>query len=256
LQPEDARSIGIVGSRVCTNYGQQIAAKLAADLSSRGLTIVSGLARGIDSRAHLGAINSGGRTIGVLGCGLDVIYPPEHEELYERVVESGALISEFFFGQKPDKYNFPSRNRIISGMSLGVIVVEAGRSSGALLTAKHALDQNREVFAVPGNINSAASAGTNDLLKQGATPVTTVADVLLALGFDPQKRNVTPAKPPPDLPQSELEILENLTTEPRQVDRISQAVGLPVAEVLTRLLNLEMAGLVRQLPGKSFIRES
>jgi DNA processing protein len=254
--PEDEQSVAIVGSRTCTQYGRQIAERLAIGLVERGLTIVSGLARGIDSLAQRGAIKAGGRTLGVLGCGLDVIYPPENEALYEEVAESGALVSEFLLGTKPDKHNFPSRNRIISGLSRGVIVIEAGKSSGALLTAKHALEQNREVFAVPGNISSAASVGANDLLKQGAIPVTTTADVLLALGIDPQGRPlVSNRKPPPDLPKSDSLIWEQISDQPIQVDKIAALLKMPVADVLARLLNLEMSGLVRQLPGMQFIRE-
>ncbi|MFH2056008.1 MAG: DNA-processing protein DprA [bacterium] len=255
FQPEDQQAVAIVGSRTCTSYGRQIAERLAIGLVERGMTIVSGLARGIDSLAQGGAIKAGGRTIGVLGCGLDVVYPPENERLYDAVAESGALVSEFFFGVKPDKHNFPSRNRIISGLSLGVIVIEAGKSSGALLTAKHALEQNREVFAVPGNISSAASVGTNDLLKQGAIPVTNTADVLLALGFDPHGKPQTRKAPPPDLPETESLIWKELSDQPTQVDKLAASLNLPVADVLTKLLTLEMSGLVRQLPGKLFVRE-
>lgn len=254
FQPQDDQSVAIVGSRTCTRYGRQIAERLAIGLVERGMTIVSGVARGIDSVAHLGSIKAGGRTIGVLGCGLDIVYPPENEKLYEQIAESGALVSEFFFGVKPDKHNFPARNRIISGISRGVIVVEAGKSSGALLTARHALDQNREVFAVPGNISSAASVGANDLLKQGAIPVTNTADVLLALGIDPHGK-AAPRKAPPDLPEPESVVWQQLSDKPVQVDKLAVSLNLPVADVLTRLLNLEMSGLVRQLPGKLFVRE-
>ena len=255
FQPEDQQSVAIVGSRTCTTYGRQIAEKLAIGLVERCMTIVSGLARGIDSLAQRGAIKAGGRTIGVLGCGIDVVYPPENEKLYDEVAEAGALVSEFFFGVKPDKHHFPSRNRIISGLSRGVIVVEAGKASGALLTAKHALEQNREVFAVPGNISSAASVGSNDLLKQGAIPVTGTADVLLALGLDPYGRAQPRKAPPPDLPEAEANVWQQLSDKPMQVDNLAASLDLPVADVLTKLLTLEMSGLVRQLPGKLFVRE-
>ena len=256
LTEKDANAVAIVGSRICTSYGRQITEQLARGLSQVGLTIVSGMARGIDSIAHRSAMQAGGRTIAVLGCGLDVIYPPENESLYHEIAASGAVISEFSFGLKPDKFNFPARNRIISGLSKGVVVVEAGRASGALLTAQHALDQNREVFAVPGNINSSTSAGTNELIKQGAIPVTSTADILLALGLDPTRKPTSERKEKVNLPEDEERIYQMLSNQPQQVDILSQNVSRPVAEVLSVLLNLEMAGLVRQLPGKLFLRES
>lgn len=256
IVPEDATAVAIVGCRACSSYGTQITEQLARSLSVSGLTIVSGLARGIDSTAHRATLKAGGRTIAVLGCGLDVIYPPENEGLYNEIAQSGAVVSEFFFGVNPDKFNFPSRNRIISGLSKGVIVVEAGRASGALLTAQHAIDQNREVFAVPGNINSTASYGTNELLKQGAIPVTSPADVLLALGYDPNRKESIQAKEIKGLAEDEQKVYDNLTHQPQQIDKLSQSISKPVSEVLALLLNLEMAGLIRQLPGKLFLRET
>jgi DNA processing protein len=256
LTAADQDAVAIVGSRVCTAYGKQITEQLASGLVEAGMTIVSGLARGIDSCAHRGALKAGGRTIAVLGCGLDIIYPPENEELYNEISVSGAVVTEFPFGLKPDKFNFPTRNRIISGLSKGVVVIEAGKMSGALLTVQHAIDQNREVFAVPGNINSAASAGTNELLKQGAIPVTSPADVLLALGHHPDHKAEVKTRPLPELPDHELVVYNSLTNQPQQIDALSQRVSRPVAEVLSSLFSLEMAGLVRQLPGKLFMRES
>jgi DNA processing protein len=255
LSPADDNAVAIVGSRICTTYGKQITEQLARGLVEAGLTIVSGLARGIDSAAHRAVLKAGGRTIGVLGCGLDIFYPPENEALYAEIAESGAVVSEFAFGLRPDKFNFPARNRIISGLSKGVIVVEAGKMSGALLTAQHAIDQNREVFAVPGNINSAASAGTNELVKQGANPVTSPADVLLALGYHPDRPRETRSKAAPALPENELAVYNSLTNKPKQIDNLSHDLNKPVAEVLAALFSLEMAGLVRQLPGKLFLRE-
>ena len=256
LTAADEDAVAIVGSRVCTAYGRQIAEQLARGLVDVGMTVVSGLARGIDSCAHQGALKAGGRTIAVLGCGLDIIYPPENEKLYNEISASGAVVTEFPFGLKPDKFNFPTRNRIISGLSKGVVVVEASRMSGALLTVQHAIDQNREVFAVPGNINSAASAGTNELLKQGAIPVTSPADVLLALGYHPDHKLEVKARPLPELPDNELAVYKSLSGQPQQIDALSQRLSKPVSEVLSSLFSLEMAGLVRQLPGKLFLRES
>lgn len=256
LTPADQDAVAIVGSRICTAYGRQITEQLTRGLVEAGLTIVSGLARGIDSHAHQAALKAGGRTVAILGCGLDVIYPPENKTLYDDIAASGAVMSEFVFGLKPDKFNFPTRNRIISGLSKGVIVVEAGKMSGALLTAQHAIDQNREVFAVPGNINSSASAGTNELLKQGAIPVTSPQDVLLSLGYHPDKRHEPKRRPIPELPEHELTVYNSLSERPQQIDALSNRLSRPVAEVLAALFSLEMAGLVRQLPGKLFLRES
>ena len=172
-------SISIVGAREATEYGKRIAKKLASDLSRRGVTIVSGLAKGIDSCAHEGSYNNLGKTIAVLGCGLDIIYPKENEELYKNIIKNGGLIiSEFPLGTKPEKDNFPKRNRIISGISNGVVVVEAKERSGALITVDCALEQGKNVFAVPGNINSIYSEGTNNLIKEGAIPITSYKDVL------------------------------------------------------------------------------
>lgn len=254
LRKDDAQAVGIVGSRICSTYGRQVTEMLATELSKAGLCIVSGLARGIDSVAHQAAIASGGRTVAVLGCGLDVIYPPENKGLYDEVAAHGAIVTEFEFGLRPDKYNFPSRNRIISGLARGVIVVEARRGSGALLTARHAVEQNREVFAVPGNITSATSHGTNELLKQGAAPVTQAADVLLALGLHPLQKRAAVARPTVKLAEREQAVYDQLSDQPQLVDSLSQDLQRPVQEVLSLLLSLEMAGLVRQLPGKLFLR--
>lgn len=254
FQPQDRLAVAIVGSRISTEYGRQVTEMLCHELSKAGLTIVSGIARGIDSIAHQTAIAHGGRTIGVLGCGLDVTYPPENKKLYEEIAGSGAVVTEFEFGTRPEKFNFPARNRIIAGLSRGVIVVEARKGSGALVTAQHAVEQNREVFAVPGNITSVASHGANELLKQGAIPVTQAADVLLALGIDPSARTAAKERPRISLPEAEQVIYDSLSTQPQLVDNLSITVHRPVGEVLSLLLSLEMAGLVRQLPGKQFLR--
>lgn len=254
LEPQDRLAVAIVGSRIATEYGKQVTQTLSHELCKAGVTVVSGLARGIDSVAHRSAMAAGGRTLAVLGCGLDVYYPPENEPLYREIAESGALISEFGFGVRPEKFNFPARNRIISGLSRGVVVIEARKGSGALVTAQHAADQNREVFAVPGNITSAASQGANELIKQGAIPVTQTADILLALGIDPNTSTVARTKPRVSLPEAEQIVYDSLTNQPQLVDKLSGDLHRPVGEVLSSLLSLEMAGLVRQLPGKLFLR--
>lgn len=254
LRPEDRLAVAIVGSRMSSEYGRQATELLVRGLVKQGLTIVSGLARGIDSIAHQAALADGGRTIGVLGCGLDVYYPPENKKLYENIARAGAVVTEFEFGARPEKFNFPARNRIISGLSRGVVVVEARKGSGALVTAQHAVDQNREVFAVPGNITSSPSQGANELLKQGAIPVTQAADILLALGVDPAVRAAAKERPRISLPEAEQLIYDTLSTQPQLVDNLSNTVHRPIGEVLSLLLSLEMAGLVRQLPGKLFLR--
>jgi len=255
IQDLDEKAVAMVGSRLCTEYGKQVTEQLSRSLAESGFTIVSGLARGIDSIAHRTTIKAGGRTLAVLGCGLNIYYPPENKGLYQEITKSGAVISEFFFDQKPEKHNFPHRNRIISGLSKGVVVIEAGKSSGTLSTTSHALQQNREVFAVPGSINSPASSGANELIKQGAIPVTAVSDILLALGYDPQKKKQVVPKMLELLPKEQLLVYNSLTERPQQVDFISSGLGIPVSEILTTLLNLEMNGLVRQLPGMLFLKE-
>lgn len=256
LAPADARALSIVGSRAATPYGRMMAERLARDLSARGMTIVSGMARGIDSLAHRAALSGGGRTLAVLGCGVDVVYPPENAELQKAIVQNGAVISEFPMGTQPEGPNFPRRNRIISGLSLGVVVVEAGEGSGALLTAEYARDQNREVFAVPGNVNVPKSRGTNELIKQGAKLVGTVEDVLEeltgVLGESPR-----PGAPPPisdDLPPDERSVLEVLSETPKHIDTICAEAGFPPSRTLSALLSLELSGLVQQRSGKVFVR--
>src|SRR6266849_1083120 len=182
LTPEDGRSVALVGTRRATSYGHLVAQRLARDLAAAGLTVVSGLAKGIDTQAHRAALDAGGRTLAVLGNGLDQVYPPENGGLARQIVDAGALVSEFAPGVPPDAVNFPRRNRVISGLSIATVIVEAGERSGALITADFALEQGREVMVVPGNINSPMSLGSNELLKQGATPVTSAQDILDALG--------------------------------------------------------------------------
>lgn len=256
LQRDDA-AIAIVGARHATSYGEDLARDLAAELGRRGLTIVSGLARGIDAAAHRGALTAGGRTLAVLGSGLDQIYPPEHKALGEQVAAQGALISEFPLGTPPLRLHFPRRNRIISGLSLGVIVVEAGAGSGALITAHHALEQGREVFAVPGRVHARYSEGCNRLIKAGAKLVETWEDVLgeLLPQLRPRRSlNRVPSPPPPALPAAEQQVFAILAEGPLHIDALIVRAGLPGGRVASALVGLEMKGLVRQLTGKVFER--
>ncbi len=254
----DDRAVAMVGSRHATHYGKSMAEDVARQLAGAGITVVSGFARGIDSISHRAAISSGGRTIAVLGCGLDVIYPPEHKSLYRDIPEHGALISEFPPGTPPEGPNFPRRNRIISGLSLGVVIVEAGRKSGALLTANHALEQNREVFAVPGNITSSTSSGTNALIKQGAHLVTSAEDVLLELKFIIPGTGKDTSVPVSTvkLEPEEAELFDIMGEEPVHVDILSRRSGLGVPRLLGVLLAMELKGAVTQMSGKMFVKSA
>jgi DNA processing protein len=230
-----------------------VAEYLATALARAGITVVSGLARGIDACAHRAALAAGGRTIAVLAHGLDTVYPPEHAPLAREIVASGALVTEFPLGTRPDAANFPRRNRILAGLARATVVVEAGLSSGALITANQALEQGREVFAVPGSIFSPASQGTNALIKEGARPVTDPNDLLeelhLTLSLERQAlREVLPADP------TEAAILTQLGDSPLHIDEVSRAAGLPVATVSSTLALLELKGLVRQAGPLSYVR--
>jgi DNA processing protein len=271
-------SIAVVGSRKASAYGKYTTERLCRELALNGVTIVSGMARGIDASAHRGAMSVKGRTVAVLGSGLDVIYPPENESLYDEISRCGAVVSEYSFGTRPNASNFPARNRIISGMSLGVVVVEATEKSGSLITARIALEQGREVFAVPGSIDEAGSRGTNRLIKEGAKLVEDVDDILAEIG--PQTSPevsmlvmaVLPATPTehfPDAPRNEPRqrhdlhhavlsekeqlLINNLSSRPRPVDDLIAATGLSASEILSLLLHLELRGLIRQMPGKTYI---
>lgn len=259
VEPRDALAVAIVGSRRCTVYGRGQAEKLAGGLARAGVTIVSGLARGIDAAAHQGALAAGGRTLAVLGTGLDRIYPPEHVELARSVAQQGALLAETSLDQAPLPGMFPQRNRIISGLSMGVIVVEATRNSGALHTVRHAIEQGREVFAVPGRIDSLASEGCHDILRDGATLIRHVDDVLQALG--PMVAPVTTAEGQTvrnarelSLEPQEREILELVTSDPVHVDEVLRGASIEPSRVLATLTVLEMRRLVRRLPGGQYRR--
>lgn len=254
LEEVDRWAVAVVGTRRLTAYGRQVTRELVRGLVRHQVTIISGLARGIDAISHRTAVEQSGRTIAVLGSGPDVIYPPENRDLARKIVleRKGAIISEYALGTPPDAKNFPPRNRLISGLSLGTIVIEAGERSGALITADFALEQGREVFAVPGNINSRASRGTNWLIQQGAKLVTCVEDVLeeLNLTMVPQQ-----AAAQTFLPESaeEAALLEHLSPQPVHVDELSRASGLPSAEVSSTLAMMELKGVVQQVGGMKYV---
>ncbi|MGE5850155.1 MAG: DNA-processing protein DprA [Candidatus Methylomirabilota bacterium] len=256
LAPDDDAAVAIVGARRATAYGETVARELAAELARRGLCIVSGLARGIDAAAHRGALDAGGRTLAVLGSGLDQVYPAEHKGLAAEVVAHGAMLSEFPLGTPPARLNFPRRNRIISGLSLGVVVAEAGVDSGALITAHHALEQGREVFAVPGRVHARYSEGCNRLIKAGAKLVETWEDVLceLAPQVRPSRPRQTVGPPPPPLMPAEQQVYDILSGGPLHIDALIVRANLPGGRVASALVGLEMKGLVRQLTGKVFER--
>ncbi len=246
-------AIAVVGSRRASSYGLLNTGRLAAELAAQGIAIVSGMARGVDAAAHRGALQQGGQTIGVLGCGVDVVYPQENRRLFAEMKEKAVLISEFPMGALPLPENFPRRNRIISGLSRGVLVVEAAEGSGSLITAQYALEQGRDVFAIPGNINCHGSRGTNRLIKQGAKLVESVADILEELPQAvPKKLNAAPA--PAGLAPEEAAILSLLAREPLHIDDVIASSALTVSEVSAILLRLELKGAISQLPGKLFAR--
>ena len=250
LDARDDLAVAIVGTRRATAYGRAVAERLASELAAAGVTVVSGLAKGVDTAAHQAAVDAGGRTLAVLGNGLDQVYPPENTRLAKRIVDgqAGALVSEFAPGVPPDAVNFPRRNRIISGLSTATLIVEAGERSGALITADFALEQGRDVLVVPGPIFSPTSAGVNELLKQGATPVTCTEDVLRVLRPDYEGAGVEPvARELPNLGPHERSVLDVLNSEPRHIDEITRVAGLHVRDVSVALTMLELTGLARQV---------
>src|SRR5881628_2684845 len=268
VEPGDRQAVAIVGSRQATPYGLRITETLAGELSALGFTILSGFARGIDAAAHRAALAAGGRTIAVLGCGLDVDYPPGHASLRAEIAGSGAVLTEFAPGTPPRATNFPRRNRIISGLALGVVVVEAAEDSGSLITARLALEQGREVFAVPGPIDVPTSRGPHGLLKQGAKLVETVDDIVeellpqldrpltptLSLSLSPGGRGKGEGESfaRNDLSPEERAMLELMSREPRHLDDLTEQSRLPAAEVARMLLGLELKALVDQLPGQQY----
>ena len=251
--PADSWAVGVVGTRRPTSYGREAAARMSSGLAQAGITIVSGLAVGIDTVAHYCSLDAGGRTIAVLGSGLDVIYPSENRRLVRRIVDEGkgAVLSEFPLGTQPDAMNFPSRNRIISGLSLGVVVIEAGAKSGALITSTFALDQGREVFAVPGPITSKMSEGPNNLLKKGAKCVTSHDDILEELNMQMVTEHVEAVRALPSDP-TERKLLGLLQDAPLHIDELTQNSGLPSSTVSAVLIMMELKGMVRHLGGMQY----
>jgi len=252
LTIEDSWAVAVVGTRRVTAYGRQVTEELASYLAQNGVTVVSGLARGVDAIAHQAALKAGGRTLAVMGNGVDRIYPPEHRALAEQMLMSGALLSDYAPGTPPESANFPPRNRIIAGLSLAVVVVEAGETSGALITAQFAVDQGREVFAVPGNILAPQSKGTNRLIQQGAHPLLSARDVLEALNLTrvSEQRLVRKALPADNV---EAQVLNVLAHEPLHVDEIRNQTGLPIERVSATLVMMELKGMVRQVGGMNYV---
>jgi DNA processing protein len=254
LEPIDRWAVAVVGTRRLTAYGRQVTHDLVAGLVSNGITIISGLARGIDAVAHRTAIEGGGRTIAVMASGIDKIYPPEHRDLAREIVAGhGALVTDYPFGAEPESNHFPARNRLISGLSLGVIVIEAGERSGALITARFALEQNREVFAVPGNIHSPVSVGTNRLIQQGGKLVMRVEDVLEELNL---KMVAEQAVAQIILPETaeEAALIAQLSSQPVHVDELGRLTSMPMSLISSTLTMMELKGMVQQVGGMNYIR--
>lgn len=249
---EDDWSVAIVGTRRVTSYGRQVTEELASFLANNHITVISGLARGVDAAAHQAVIKNGGRTLAVLGCGVDVVYPPEHKKMADAIVENGALISDYPPGTAPESGNFPPRNRIISGLARAVVVVEAGVESGALITARYAGEQGREVFAVPGSIYAPMSKGTNRLIFDGAAPLLKMEDVLQSLDIEKvqaykQARLFLPAD------EMEKKILAELGDEPVHIDEIRAGANISAAEAISKLTMLELTGHVRNVGGMNYV---
>lgn len=253
-EPVDRWAVAVVGTRRLSAYGRQVTRDLVAGLVNNGITIVSGLARGIDAVAHRTAVEEGGRTIAVMASGIDKVYPPEHRDLAHAIVDGhGALVSDYPFGAEPESAHFPARNRLISGLSLGVLVVEAGEKSGALITAQYALEQNRDVFAVPGNIHSPVSVGTNRLIQQGGKLVMRVDDVLeelnLKMAVDQQVAKAV-------LPETaeEAALIAQLSSQPLHVDELGRLTGMPSSLISSTLTIMELKGMVQQVGGMQYVR--
>ncbi len=252
INVEDDWAVAVVGTRRVTPYGRQVADELGRFLAQNGVTVVSGLARGVDAIAHQAALQAGGRTFAVLGSGVDVIYPPEHRKLAAEVIRQGALISDYPVGTQPDGINFPPRNRIISGLSLATVVVEAGEKSGALITAEFAVDQGRDVFAVPGSILAAQSQGTNRLIEQGARPLLKMSEILETLKLEqiPEKQHARKHNP---MSKEEQSLLEHLSSDPVHIDQLCELTGLPITNVSATLTMMELKGFVTEVGGMNYV---
>ena len=255
IKKEDENAVALVGSRYCDNYGKSVARNLSTELAQNKITVVSGMARGIDSISHRAAIEGGGRTIAVMGSGLDRIYPPENSKLYKLISENGAVLSEFPIGAAPDAQNFPRRNRIISGLSKGVVIVQASRQSGSLITANFALEQNREVFAVPGNIGSKLSEGTNLLIKRGAMLIEDSNDIIsvLNLSHDFKSKDETEKKTTNfNLEGDEKLVVDSIGSSQLNIDELIDKTEIAYTKLFQILLDLELRGILEQLPGKIY----
>jgi len=252
INVEDDWAVAVVGTRRVTPYGRQVAAEIARFLAQNGVTVVSGLARGVDAISHQAALQSGGRTIAVLGSGVDVIYPPEHRKLAAEIARQGAIVSDYPVGTQPDGINFPPRNRIISGLSLATVVVEAGERSGALITAEFAVEQGRDVFAVPGSILTPQSEGTNRLIEQGARPLLKMTEILDSLKLEqiPEKQAARKQNP---LNPAEKKLLDHLSQEPVHIDELCELTGLPIHDLSATLTMMELKGLVSQVGGMNYV---
>lgn len=261
LLPADSLAVSVVGTRSASPYGKMVAKQISSQLAARGVTVISGMAYGIDTAAHIGALEGGGRTIAVMGNGLDVVYPARNLKLLERIIKSGAAVSEFPMGMNPLKSNFPRRNRVVSGLSLGTLIVEAPKRSGALITANFALNQGREVFAVPGRIDSEMSGGTHDLIKQGAKLVESVEDIFDELPsyalepFTEEDHKIEEERAELRLSKDEKAIWKAIGSSTIHIDDISRQAALPAYKVSATLVMLELKGLVQQSAGKMFTRK-
>ncbi|MEO5804572.1 MAG: DNA-processing protein DprA [Verrucomicrobiota bacterium] len=262
LTVKDKNAVAMVGSRMTTHYGMEVARKLAYQLAYIGVTVVSGGARGIDTAVHQGALSGKGRTIAVMGTGINIIFPTENAELFQRISENGAVITQFPFNRKADKQSFPIRNRIVAGMTMGTVVVEANLTSGALITANMAVEYGRQVFAVPGRIDSPRSKGCHELIKKGAKLCEGAEDILSEFEYlfptsnRPAGASETGVLPSISLSENEQKIYDALSKEPSSTDEVIRQCGLPSSTVSVALLGLEMKRLIRQLPGKMFVRNN
>ena len=260
IRAADNTAVAVVGTRSASDYGRRVARELSHGLVSLGFTVISGMARGIDAVAHDSALNSGGRTIAVLGSGVDLAYPPEHEKLYQRISAQGAVVSELPIGTRPLAFNFPARNRLISGLSIGVVIVEATEKSGSLITAALALEQGREVFAVPGQAGASRSRGAHQLIRQGAKLVDSVEDIIEEiapqLGRRAAQAQSQPARRlPPNTAVEVRKIFDLLQDRPLHIDDLVQASGMAASRVSQILLELELQGFLKQLPGSRYSAE-